>query len=153
MKLVNAKKQIVLAVVLVSAIGMAGLQNAGARPWGGGPNSWGGPNCGQCDGYGNQRQLQLDPKSEEARNAFLSETVELRKSIATKRAEKRALMLNDNPDPKRVGELTGEIFDLREQLQSKAQEKGIEKNRYGRGKGPGSCGCDGPGPGPKGFQR
>ena len=148
MKLVNAKKKIILAVVLVSAIGMAGLQNADAGPWGGGPNKWGGPNCGQCDGTGPQGQLQLDTKSEEARNAFLSETAEQRKMIAVKKAEKRALMLNDNPDAKRVAELTGEIFDLREQLQSKAQEKGIEKIGFGRGPG---RGCDGPGP--RGFQR
>ena len=127
---------------------MAGLQSAGAGPWGGGPNKWGGPNCGQCDGNGYQRQLQPDTKSEEARDAFLSETVEQRKLIAVKRAEKKALMLGDNPDAKRVAELTGEIFDLREQLQSKAEEKGIEKIGFGRGPGHGFGE-----PGPRGFQR
>ena len=150
MKLVNAKKKIILAVVLVSAIGVAGLQVATASPWGGGPSKWGGPGCdGNCGYYGNQqRALQLDDK---ARDAFLSETVEVRKALAVKKAEKRALMLNDNPDPKKVADLTGEIFELREKLQAKAQEKGIEQPGYGRG--PGSCGCGGPGPGHKGFQR
>jgi zinc resistance-associated protein len=149
MKLVNAKKKIILAVVLVSAIGVAGLQSATAGPWGGGPHKWGGPACdGNCGIYGYQRSQQFDEKSHAA---FLTETVELRKSLAVKKAEKRALMLNDNPDPKKVAELTGEIFDLREQLQAKAQDKGIEKPNFGRG--PGSCGCDGPGSGPRGFQR
>lgn len=147
MKLANTKKQIVLGVVLVSAIAVAGLQNAGAGPRGGGPNKWGGPQCGECDGSGYQRQ-QLDEKSIEARNTFLNETVELRKEFATKKAEKKALMLNDNPDAQKVAELTGEIFDLREKLQNKAQEKGIENIGFGRGQGRG-CG----GPGPKGFQR
>ena len=146
MKLVSTKKNIVLGVVLVGAIAIAGLQSAGAGPWRGGPNQWGGPGCGECDGYGYQRQLQLDDKSVEARNAFLSETVELRKMLATKKAEKRALMLNDNPNPKRVAELTGEIFDLHEQLQTKAQEKGIEKIGFGRNPGRG-CNV----PGPRGF--
>ena len=149
MKLVNAKKKIILAVVLVSAIGAAGLQSASAGPWGGGPNKWGGPSCGgDCGNYGYQQAPQTD---DQTRNAFLNETVELRKTLAVKKAEKRALMLNDNPDAKQVAQLTGEIFDLREQLQAKAQEKGIEKPGFGRG--PGSCGCDGPGAGPKGFQR
>lgn len=147
MKTVNAKRHIFLGVVLVSAIALAGLQSASAGPWGGGPK-WGGPQCGECDGSGYQRQQLLDEKTTEARNAFLNETVELRKELTVKRAEKRAHMLGDNPDSKRVAELTGQIFDLREKLQSKAQEKGIEKTGYGRGPGRG-CG----GPGPRGFQR
>lgn len=149
MKQVNAKKKIFLAVVLVSAIGIAGLQAANAGPWGGGPHMWGGPSCdGDCGQYGYNRSLQIDDK---ARDAFLTETVELRKALAVKKAEKRALMLNDNPDPKKVADITGEIFELREKLQAKAQERGIDQPGYGRG--PGSCGCDGPGSGPRNFQR
>ena len=89
----------------------------------------------------------MDEKSTEAYDTFRSETVELRKGIATKKAEKKALMLNDNPDAKRVAELTGELFDLREQLHSKAQEKGLRNVGYGRNSGQ-RCG----GPGPRGFQ-
>ena len=155
MQPIIAKKKIVLAAILASSIFTAGL-TAYAGPWGGGPNSWGGPgSCGQCDGFGPQAGYQMDAKTDESRSAFLNETTELRKSIAVKKAEKRALMLNDNPDPKRVAELTGEIFDLKEQLQSKAGEKGLDKRDFRRG--PGSCGCGGPdyGPGPshRGFKR
>ena len=77
------------------------------------------------------------------REAFMNETVELRKAMTVKKAELRAIMNNDNPDPKRVAELTGEVFDLREQLHNKAQEKGLDKIGFGRGPG---CGCSGPGP-------
>lgn len=143
MKQNNVKKKIVLGIILVSAIAVAGLQNAGAGQWGGGPNKWGGSQCGECDGSRYSGQQQLDDKSIEARDAFLSETVELRKGIATKKAEKIAIMRGENPDAKRVAQLTGEMFDLREQLQSKAQEKGLKDAGFGRGQG---RGCDGPGP-------
>ena len=147
MKLTNTKKKIILSVALVSAIMVAGIQSAGASPWEGGPNKWSGSPCNQCDQSESRGQLQLDEKSIEARDAFRSETVALRKEIATKKSEKRALMLNENPDAKRVAQLTGEIFDLREQMHTKAKEKGISNIGYGRGTGQ-RCG----GPGPKGFQ-
>ena len=134
MKPNNTKKKIVLGIVLVSAISVAGLQSAGAGPWGGGPNKWGGPRCGECDGSGYWGQQQLDDKSIESRDAFLSETAALRKEIAVRKAEKRAIMLGDNPDAKRVAQLTGELFDLQEQLQSKAQEKGLRDAAFGRGR-------------------
>ncbi|MCL7489022.1 MAG: periplasmic heavy metal sensor [Desulfobulbaceae bacterium] len=142
----NTKKKIILGVVLISAMTAAGMQSAGAGPWGGGANKWGTSPCGECAGYGYQRQ-QLDDKTSEIRKAFLSETVELRKQIETKKAEKHALMRGDNPDAKRVAQLTGELFDLREQIHAKAQEKGLMDVGFGRGQGRG-CG----GPGPRGFQ-
>ncbi|HER63562.1 MAG TPA: periplasmic heavy metal sensor [Desulfobacteraceae bacterium] len=146
MKTNNTKKKIVLGVVLVGAVIAAGLQSAGAGTWGGGPHKWGAPPCGECAGYGYQRQLP-DEKYSETRKAFLGETVELRKQIEIKKAEKHALMRGDNPDAKRVAQLTGELFDLREQLHTKAQEQGLGDVGFGRGQGRG-CG----GPGPRGFQ-
>lgn len=143
----NTGKKIVLGIVLVSAFTVADMQSADAGPWGGGPNEWGRSQCGECDGPGYRGQQQLDDKSIAARDAFLNETVALRKEITIKKAEKRALMHGDNPDAKRVAQLTGELFDLREQLQDKAQEKGLSKTDFGRGLG---RGC--PGPGPRGFQ-
>jgi len=143
MKISSTKKKVVLGVALVSAIALVGLQSAGAGPWGGGPGRWGGSPNWQCDGSGYWGQRQLDEKSVAARDTFLSETVDLRKTMATKRAEKKALMLNDNPDAKRIGELTGELFDLREQLHKKAQEKGLQDFGFDRGR---RFGCGGPGP-------
>lgn len=147
MKLTSAKKQIALGIILVSAITTAGIQDASANPWGGGPNKWSNSQCGQCDRSEFRGQPQLDEKSTEEYDVFRSETAELRKEIAIRKAEKAALMLNDNPDAKKVAQLTGELFDLREQLHSKAQEKGLRKVGYYRGPGQ-RCG----GPGPKWFQ-
>ena len=147
MKLNNTKKKIILGVALVSAISVAGLQNASANPWGGGPNKWQNSQCGQCDRSNYRGQAQLDEKSTEDYEKFRNETSDLRKEIAIRKAEKKALMLNENPDAKRVAQLTGELFDLREQLHTKAQEKGLSDVGYNRG--PGQR-CDGPGP--KGFQ-
>jgi len=147
MKSYNAKKNIVLGIVLVSAFAVTDLQSANAGPWGGGPGRWGTPPCGECDGTGYRGQPQLDDKSIEVRDAFLSETVSLRKEIAIKQAERRALMVGDNPDAKRVAQLTGELFDLREQLQNKAQEKGLRDAGFGPDLDRG-CG----GFGPRGFQ-
>ncbi|GAB4338455.1 MAG: hypothetical protein Kow0089_10450 [Desulfobulbaceae bacterium] len=134
------RNRILLSAVLVGAITLAGLQSAGAGPWQGKPGRWAGPGCGECAGPGYPGQ-QLSEQTIEARNVFLAETAELRKAMAVKRAEKRALMLSDNPDSKRVAELTGEIFDLREQLQDKAREKGLTDMGIGRGAG---RGCNGP---------
>ena len=147
MKPVNTKKHFLLGVVLISVIAIAAVQSASAGPWGGGPR-WDRSPCGECDGSGIQRQELLDEQTAEARNAFLNETVELRKELTVKRAEKRALMLGDNPDSKRVAELTGESFDLREKLQTMAQEKGIKKTGFRHGPKRG-CG----GPVPRNFQR
>ena len=137
MKPSNAKKKIVLGVVLISALAFAGLQSACAGPWGGGPDKWGGPRCGECDGSGNWGQQRLDDKSAQAHEAFLDETAEQRKAMVTKKAEMRAIMNNDNPDPKRIAELSGELFDLREQLHKTAREKGINEIGFGRGTGRG----------------
>jgi zinc resistance-associated protein len=140
----NTKKKIILGAILAGTIALAGMQTAGARPWGGG--QW----CDGCGrGYGGQGSLQLDESTLAARDAFLKDTVELRKSMAMKRAEQKALMNNDNPDAKRIAELSGELFELREQLAAKAQEAGL-KDIGMRGPGLGG-GCDGKGPG--GLQR
>jgi hypothetical protein len=48
--------------------------------------------------------------------------IKIRKQLAVKRSERRALMSQVNPDEKRVAALTGEIFDLRNLLDDKAKE-------------------------------
>ncbi len=146
MNLNNTKKKLILGVVLFSALSVTGLQNAAAGPCGG-PNRWTGPQCGECYGTGFQGQQQYDKTTIEERDTFLRETAELRKSIAVRKAEKRALMLNDNPDAKRIAQLTGEIFDLHEQLKAKAGEKGLADVGFSRSPGRG-CGN----PGPRGFK-
>ncbi len=125
------RKKIVLGLALVGAVALAGIQTAGAGPWGGGP----------CNGNGNPgygcNAGQLNQASQEARNKFMNDTVQIRKDLATRWAEKRALMTSGSPDAKRVARLTGEIFDLREQLRSKADENGIQNVGFMGGMGNG----------------
>lgn len=140
----TTKKKIILGTLLAGSIALAALQTAGARPWGDGMRYG---DCGQ--GYGCQSGRQVDDNTLAARDKFLADTVELRKAIIAARAEQNALLRNDNPDPKRAAEISGELFDLHEQLRIKADEAGLDTIGI---RGPGlGCGCDGTGPG--GFQR
>ena len=129
-----------LTVALVLTIGFMGYQIAEAGPgWGGGYGcqNYGGPGGGQA----------LDEESIAKRDKFFEETTELRKELSVKQAELGALMSQENPDEKKVASLTGDVFDLRNQLRTKANESGIQ-----RGFG-GSNFCDGPGCGGPGKGR
>ncbi|MHB8790886.1 MAG: hypothetical protein ACYDBT_13515 [Desulfobulbaceae bacterium] len=129
--------KIILGAIVVGALALTGMRSADARPWGAPLDDYGPGHCYQA--------RQLDDKTIVARDKFLSETVALRKEMAVKRAEQEALMNSENPDAKRIAQLTGEIFDLREQLQAKAAESGLDVPGM---KGFGCGACDGPGPGP-----
>lgn len=143
-------KQIILGAVLVGALALTGMRSADARPWGGGPG-WGPASDDYGPGHCYQARQQ-DDKTIAARDKFLTETVALRKEMAIKRAEQEALMNSENPDAKRIAQLTGEIFDLREQLQAKAAESGLDVPGL-RGLGCGGCPGPGPGPGPDAPQK
>ena len=146
-------KHLVQGAVLVGAFALTGMGPADAHPREGGPGWF---PAHDEHGPGHCYQTKLDEKTIAARKKFLSETVAFRREMAVKRAELDALMNNDNPDAKRIAQLTGEIFDLREQLWSKAEASGLE----GPGmRGLGCGGCNGPddepgqgpdpGPGPR----
>lgn len=97
----------------------------------------------------------MSEESQKTRADFMNDTVQLRKDMATRMAEKRALMISDNPDAKRVAQLTSETFDIREQLRTKAAESGLKNVGYmgmgiesGHGHGRGMSrgrGCNGNG--------
>ncbi|NLZ17059.1 MAG: periplasmic heavy metal sensor [Desulfobulbaceae bacterium] len=99
-----------------------------------------------------------DPAMVQKHNKFLQDTVELRKQMAVKHAEKRSLMRSAQPDSAKVAQLTGELFDLREQLRAKAQTEGLPMGMMGGGMGMGRWHgnwgpCDGMGPGGMGQGR
>lgn len=128
-------------IILVAAltIGLFGYQFADARPWGGGMMGGG---CWDCDYWTCAQGSQPDEKTIQAREKFFAGTMELRKKLAVKEAEVTAMMNRENPDAQKVGQLTGEIFDLRMELRQKAMDSGLK---------PGSCGCGmGMGMGPHG---
>lgn len=135
------KKTIAIAAV-ITTIGLAGLTQAYA--WG--PR--GGGNYGNCPQYQGSQYSQVDPATQEKVDKFIADTQALRKEIAMKRAEKRAMMRADNPDPAAVSKITGELFDLQATMRQKADEAGVSAfvgPMNGRGDGPGMKG--GPGKG------
>lgn len=69
-----------------------------------------------------------DTKHEEMRakyEKFFADTKDLRKQIAEKKAEKRALMHSKTPDSQAVAKATGELFDLNSSLHEKAKAAGV----------------------------
>ena len=144
-------KKTLLAVAAAMLLGFGAVQMADAGPgWyrgggygmmGGGYGMMGGPGYGAyCDGPAYWGGTQVDP---EKREAFLKETESLRREMATLRGEYQALLAQENPDPKKAGELHAKMFDLRNQLHEKADKAGIRGGGYGMGpgygRGPANC--------------
>ncbi len=115
------KKKIILGIVFVGSIALTGLQAAGASL--AGPGSAGSGPHGPL--YNQNYKSHINQAAIEARNKFLDATTLIRREMAVKRSEKRALMASSIPNVKRVGKLSGELFDLRERLRKKARESGL----------------------------
>lgn len=115
----NRTKKIIIAATVTTALAFAGLQAATAAP---GEMKGRGPGFQHpCPGQGQS----FDEATLKTRDTFLSETVELRKNMAVKKAAKRAVMSSTTPDPEKASQLAGELFDLREQLRTKARAAGL----------------------------
>jgi Spy/CpxP family protein refolding chaperone len=122
----DIRKNLVI-VAVVAGLSLAGLQQVSARGWGGGN----GGDC-SCQGYGPGYQ-QLDDATKAKVDAFRADTLELRKQIAMKRAEKRALMSSQTPDAAAVAQVAGELFDLKTSMAEKASAAGVPMmGRQGR---------------------
>jgi len=119
-------KNILLIAAVTAALTFTGLQQVSARGWGGGQGMGSSP----CQNY-----QMLDEAAQEKVSAFREATIELRKEIAMKRAEKRALMQAQTPDAATVAKVEGELFDLRSEMQKKAQEAGMPMMGAGMGMG------------------
>ena len=135
MELTTSTKKIALAAILSSGLALAISQAALAQP--GQPGVPAGKGMGMGMGPGMQ---QMDPATQKAHDKFLADTVELRKQVAEKQAVLRAQMNATTPDTTKVGQLSGELFTLREQLRAKAQEAGLPYPMgmgCGMGMGPG----------------
>lgn len=130
-------KKTVLAVATVVTLALAGYHAADARPGGAGvpcPNQGLGqtPPCYAQDG-----QAQLTDEELKARQQFFDESGELRKKIISKNAELTAVMNSETPDEKKAAKLSGELFDLQDEMRKKAQASGLRGNA-------GGFGCNGP---------
>jgi Spy/CpxP family protein refolding chaperone len=126
-------KKIVTVAAILSVIGFASYQAASAH--GGryfGNNNYGPGYCGtynsETPGYTEEDQAALEK--------FRDETTAIRKEIVVKRSELNALLGKDNPNETKVAKLTGELYDLKAELDSKAEAAGIDE-RFAYGHGPG----------------
>ena len=117
MNTANKTKRIILIATVASVLAFSGVQGvlAGSDQMKGSAAQ---PPCKMLGQQSNKAMMK-------ARDTFLSETTQLRKGMAEKKAAMRALMKNTNPDPEQAAKLAGELFDLREQLRIKAKAAGL----------------------------
>lgn len=111
-------KKVLAAVTLATIIGLTGLTQASA---GWGPGSMGGGSFHP----GMQVRAQLDDATKKKFDKFMEETQDLRRQMAVKRAESRAMMRAKEPNASEVGKVAGELFDLRSTMRAKAKEAGL----------------------------
>lgn len=116
------KKQII-ALALISGLAFTSVASAGN--WGKGNRGYGQNNA--CPQMAPVAQQQIDPATMEKIDKFMDDTLAIRKDLTMKRAEVNAMMLGDNPDPKAVALLTGQIFDLRTSIKDKAEAAGVSQ--------------------------
>lgn len=119
-------KKIVTAAALISVLIFAGIQSAsahGGRYFG---NNYGGGYCGNYD----DNSQGLTEKDQAAIEKFKDDTSAIRKEIVVKRSELNALMRQDNPDETKVAKLTGDLYDLKTDLNKKAEAAGIDNPSF-----------------------
>ena len=111
------KKYLVVTTMvgILSFVSFSMVSARGNHGYGPGMGYGYGDDCGYCNNW------SYEDQDKEKVDTFLKETQETRKQLAVKRSERRALMIQDNPDEKKVGKLTGEIFDLKNLLAEKAR--------------------------------
>lgn len=119
-------KKTLLAAALIGTIGIAGVQIASAH------NDFGGNYGGYCGNYSTQDR-GFSEQDSKAYEKFLDDTGTIRKEIAVKQSELNALYRQDNPDEKKVAALTGELYDLQNQINQKARTAGLSNPGYGPG--------------------
>jgi len=126
-------KKTVTAAALIAALTFAGIQTASAH--GGRFFSGGNYGPGYCGNYDNDSR-SYTAEDQAALEKFRDDTKAVRREIVVKRSELNALISKDNPDETKVAELTGELYDLNAELESKAEAAGIDA-RFAYGHGPG----------------
>lgn len=127
-------KKTIAAIALAATIGLFGFYNADAQR---GPQGWGGgPAAADC-----MKAQPMDAETKKTYNAFMDATVDLRKDMFSLQEQMRALRFAENPDQSAIDALADQMFDLRGQIQAKAEELGWQGGGAGYG-----CNFDGNGP-------
>jgi len=117
-------KKGILALTMVLSLGLA-LSAVSAHAWNGPGGGWYGPRAG---GYGTNVDNAEYKK-------FMDETAAIRKAMAADRAEMRALMAGQNPDPAKARQIAERMTDNKEKLFGMAREANIDAP-FGFGAGP-----------------
>ena len=113
-----------MTTALITALAL-GTATATYAAWG---QRGGGYGYNNMQGPGPQMQMrynQVDPAVQEKLDKFFTDTQDIRKEMAVKRAEQRAMLRSESPDPAAAGKLAGELFDLRTTMHQKAEEAGV----------------------------
>lgn len=121
-------KKIIMTLALTVAVGLAGFNIAQAR-WGGGSGN--GP--GNCNGPGGWSKGSS--VSYEEMEKFHEDTVDLRKQIFEKRSAYSNLMTQENPDKDLAKQIWSEMFDLQNEMHTKALAAGMPAGNAKRGFG------------------
>lgn len=122
---------ITIALIAVLGIGINAFAHGGMG-WGGG---WGHHRGGMHyqGGSGNGPVDQLNPEEtkqfEQKREAFFSETQDIRTSLFEKERELQNELAKDEPDMARASELQKEISDLQSQFDQKRIEHMVEMRK------------------------
>lgn len=122
-------KKIVTIAAILGVIGFASYHAASAH------DGFYNNGYGYCNRYITDGAA-LTKEDAEAIEKFQTETSATRKEIIVKRSELNALLGKDNPDETKVAKLTGDLYDLEAELETKAEAAGID-NRYAYRSGPG----------------
>ena len=122
---------ITIASIAVLGIGINAFAHGGMG-WGGG----GGHHRGGMQyqgGYGNGNVDQMNPESykqfEQKREAFFSETQDIRTSLFEKERELQNELAKDEPDMAQASQLQKEISDLQSQFDQKRIEHMVEMRK------------------------
>ncbi len=124
-------KKTIIAIAVLAVAGFTGLHSAQAR-WGQGP--------GTATGTSWCQNAQINDETRQARSQFMQDTVELRKQIASTRIDLRAELSKEPVDTETAKALQARLFDLQEQLRTKAEEAGVTAWGPGMGRHAGMMG-------------
>lgn len=111
-------KKTVICLMLIAGLALTTGQSVFGSPYQGGKGK---------GAYGppDRAMQQLDEQTRQKLEAFQQDNKGLRKKMVVKQAVRQAIMGSKNPDPKAAAQITGELFDLRQQMREKAVAAGV----------------------------
>ncbi|MDH3348627.1 MAG: hypothetical protein OEM02_11090 [Desulfobulbaceae bacterium] len=123
----SVNKKILLSMVITAALMIGGTQFTYAQGHGQGHGSDNSHHQDMDNQHHGLMHNEAEQKTKtDSLEKFLNATTPLRKSYTQKRAEMKALMHSTNPDIATASKISGELFDIREQLVKAAKENDLK---------------------------